>query len=88
MSTQMGPYGPLAAGASHAWIFTWSSSGWQGNTFIQPQPLNDKAALLYAGAELVVCTIDSSGNPYYSFDYTVTNKGPNSTKYYLNFSTG
>lgn len=69
----------IANGQTQSWITTWNNSGWQGDTFIQPQPLNTGAALVYAGEETV--SMNSSGQ--YSFSYSVKNDGPNSTFYNL-----
>lgn len=69
----------IANGQTQSWITTWNNSGWQGDTFIQPQPLNTGASLVYAGEETV--SMNSSGQ--YSFSYSVKNDGPNSTFYNL-----
>lgn len=69
----------IANGQSQGWVTTWNNSGWQGDTFIQPQPLNTGASLLYAGSESV--SLNNHGQ--YSFGYTVKNNGPNSTFYNL-----
>jgi hypothetical protein len=73
----------IASGQSQGWVTTWNNSGWQGDTFIQPQPLNTGASMVYAGSESV--SLNSNGT--YSFSYTVTNNGPNSTFYNLQYTS-
>jgi hypothetical protein len=69
----------IANGQSQGWITTWNNSGWQGDTIIQPQPLNTGASMVYEGTE----SISLNSNGQYSFTYTVKNNGPNSTFYNL-----
>jgi hypothetical protein len=63
------------------WTFTWGSSGWQGNTFNEPQPLNTDASMTYSEESV---SLNSDGT--YSFSYSITNNGPNSTQYNIQTS--
>lgn len=72
----------IGSGATQGWTFTWGNAGWQGNTENQPQPLNTGAALSYTDA-----TISLNPNGTYSFSWSVTNQGPNSTQYNLQTSS-
>ena len=66
----------IADGQSQGWIFTWNNGGWQGDTFNEPQPLNTGASLAYSAG-----SVSLNNNGTYSFDWSVTNNGPNSTFY-------
>jgi hypothetical protein len=68
----------IADGTTQSWAFTWGNSGWQGDSINQPQPLNTDAALSYTDP-----TVSLNPNGTYSFSYSVTNNGPNSTQYNL-----
>lgn len=68
----------IASGTTQGWEFTWGNSGWQGDTFNMPQPLNTGAALSYTDP-----TVTKNPNGTYGFGYSVTNHGPNSTQYNL-----
>jgi len=59
-------------------VFTWNDSGWQGDTLTQPQPLNTGASLSYTDP-----STSRNPNGTYSFSYSITNHGPNSTQYNL-----
>jgi hypothetical protein len=61
---------------TQGWIFTWNNAGWQGNTFVQPQPLNTGASMSYTTP-----AVSRNNNGTFSFTYSVTNHGPNSTFY-------
>jgi hypothetical protein len=71
----------IGSNQSHGWIWTWNNGGWQGNTFVQPQPLNTGASMSYADP-----SVSMNSNGTYSFAYSVTNHGPNSTFYNLQTS--
>ena len=71
----------IASGQTQGFTFTWGSSGWQGNTFFQGQPLNTGAALSFtAGA------VRRNNNGTFSFDFSIRNNGPNSTFYNIQTS--
>lgn len=71
----------IANGATQNWIFTWGSSGWQGNTIFQGDAQNTGAGLSFtAGA------IRRNNNGTFSFDFSVRNNGPNSTFYNIQAS--
>jgi hypothetical protein len=71
----------IGSGATQGWTWTWNNSGWQGNTIDQPQPLNTGASLSYTDP-----VVSMNNNGTYSFSYSVTNNGPNSTFYNLQTS--
>ena len=50
----------------------------QGDTLTQPQPLNTGASLSYTDP-----STSRNPNGTYSFSYSITNHGPNSTQYNL-----
>ena len=72
----------IGNGATQGWTFTWSNSGWQGNVMDQPQPLNTDAALSFTNA-----TISKNSNGTYSYSWSVTNHGPNSTQFNIQTSS-
>jgi hypothetical protein len=53
---------------------TWNNGGWQGNTIIEAQPLNTGAAL---STSLGSSTLNNNGT--YTFGFSLTNHGSNST---------
>jgi hypothetical protein len=63
---------------TQTWIFTWFFLGWSNDTFIQPQPLNTGASMSYTDPSV---SMNSGGE--YSFTFSVTNDGPNTTFYNL-----
>jgi hypothetical protein len=71
----------IGSNQTQNWIWTWNNAGWQGNTFAQPQPLNTGAAMSYTNP-----TVSRNNNGTFSFAYSVTNHGPNSTFYNLQTS--
>ncbi|MBV1704338.1 MAG: hypothetical protein KGQ28_05990 [Hyphomicrobiales bacterium] len=64
----------IAAHTSQGWVFTWGNGGWQGNVLNEPQPLNTGAAMSFTTP-----TVSQNSNGTYSFAWTATNNGPNST---------
>ncbi len=64
----------IGNGASQGWIFTWGGGGWQGNTLMEPQPLNTGADLAYTAG-----SVSLNNNGTFSFSWSLTNNGPNST---------
>ncbi len=71
----------IANGQSHAWVFTWNSAGWKGNTFFQAEPLNTGASLTFtAGA------VRRNNNGTFSFNFSIRNNGPNNTFYNIQTS--
>jgi len=72
----------IGAHATQNWIWTWNNSGWQGNTFNEPQPLNTGAALAYTAGS---ASLNSNGT--YSFSWSVKNNGPNTTFYNIQTSS-
>lgn len=72
----------IGNGATQGWTFTWSNSGWQGNVMNQPQPLNTGAAISYSNG---VSSLNTNGT--YSYSWSATNHGPNSTQYNLQTSS-
>jgi hypothetical protein len=71
----------IGNGQTQGWVFTWNNGGWQGDTFNQPQPLNTDASLTSSEE-----SVSMNNNGTYSFSYSVTNNGPNTTFY--NLQTG
>lgn len=72
----------IGNGVTQPWIITWNSSGWQGNSMIQPQPLNTGASMIYSDPSV---SLNSNGT--YAFSFTFTNNGPNSTQYNFQVSS-
>jgi hypothetical protein len=72
----------IGAHASQYWVITWNNGGWQGNTFVEAQPLNTGANLTGAPGPI---SLNSNGT--YSFGTTITNSGPNSTYFNLQVSS-
>lgn len=62
----------IAYGATQNWAWTWSHQGWQGNTFIQVQPL--QPLLQSMTCTIGAITADQDGS--YSVNFSVTNNGP------------
>ncbi len=77
--TYSGAY--LAPHASAGWTTHWNNSGWQGNTLIEPQPLNPSATLTWT---IPSVTLNTNGT--YSFGYSVTNVSAAATTYNLQIS--
>jgi hypothetical protein len=71
----------IASGQTHNWIWTWNNSGWQGNTFNQPEPQNTGASLRYSAG-----SVSRNNNGTFSFFHSITNDGPNSTFYNIQTS--
>jgi hypothetical protein len=71
----------ISNGQTQTWITTWNNGGWQGDTIVQPQPLNTGASMSYSDPSAA-----KNSNGTYSFSYSVTNHGPNSTFYNLQVS--
>ena len=71
----------IGANTSQFWIITWNNSGWQGNTLIEPQPLNTGANMTYSPGAV---SLNSNGT--YSFGVTISNSG-NSTFYNIQVSS-
>jgi hypothetical protein len=71
----------IGSGQTQTWVWTWNNAGWQGNTINQPQPLNTGASMSYTDP-----SVSLNGNGTYSFLYSVTDNGPNSTFYNLQTS--
>jgi len=72
----------IGAHATQNWTFTWNNSGWQGNTLVEPQPLNTGAALDYTAG-----SVSLNSNGAYSFSWTLKNNGPNNTFFNLQTSS-
>ncbi len=64
----------IGNGATQGWNFTWGGGGWQGNTLMEPQPLNTGASLAYTAG-----SVSLNNNGTFSFSWTLKNNGPNST---------
>jgi len=71
----------IGNGVTQGWTFTWGSSGWQGNTFNEPQPLNTGASMSYTNE-----SVSRNNNGTYAFSFSFTNHGPNSTFYNIQTS--
>jgi hypothetical protein len=71
----------IGNGVTQGWVFTWDSAGWQGNTFFEGQPFNTGAALSSA-----VGSAHLNSNGTFSFSFSITNHGPNSTFYNIQAS--
>jgi hypothetical protein len=71
----------IGAHQTQSWTTHWNNSGWQGNTIVQPQPLNTGASMTYTDP-----SVSMSSDGTYSFSYSATNNGPNSTYYNLELS--
>jgi len=72
----------IGANATQNWSFTWNNSGWQGNTLVEPQPLNTGASLEYTAGSV---SLNSKGS--YSFSWSLKNNGPNSTFFNIQTSS-
>lgn len=72
----------IANGQTQNWIVTWHSSGWQGNTVIEAQPLNTGAELAYTEGS---ASLNSNGT--FSFSVSIKDRGPNNTFYNLQVSS-
>jgi hypothetical protein len=72
----------IANGQTQGWVWTWNNGGWQGNTLIEPQPLNTGASLAYAEGSV---SLNSNGS--YSLSFSIANHGPNSTFYNIQTSS-
>jgi hypothetical protein len=72
----------IGPGQTQNWIFTWNNSGWQGNTFNEPQPLNPNASLVYSAGSVVM-----NPNGTYSFSWSVRNTSAFATVYNLQTSS-
>ena len=70
----------IGAHTTQTWNLWWNSSGWQGDTFNQPQPLNTGASLASS-----VSAVSLNSNGQYVYTLNITNNGPNST--YFNIQT-
>jgi hypothetical protein len=62
---------PIGAGQTQGWALTWISTGWHGDTIVQPQPLDIEAPMSYTDP---IVSLNRDGT--YSFAFSVTNKGP------------
>jgi hypothetical protein len=71
----------IGSGQTQCWVTTWNNAGWQGNTIVQPQPLNTGASMSYTDP-----SVSLNNNGTYSFSYCVTDNGPNNTFYNLQIS--
>ena len=71
----------IGNGVTQGWVFTWGSGGWQGNTNFDPQPFNTGAALSEAAG-----SVNLNSNGTFSFGFSITNHGPNSTFYNIQAS--
>jgi hypothetical protein len=72
----------IAAHTSQYWTITWNNGGWQGNTLVEPQPLNTGASLAYTAG-----SVHLNSNGTYSFGVNITNNGPNSTYFNVQVSS-
>ena len=63
----------IAAQETQYWVWTWDSQGWQGNTFIQPQPLQPYRAALSCAMGVVT----GNQNGSYSFSFSIANTAQN-----------
>jgi hypothetical protein len=68
----------IGTGQTQGWILTWNNPGWPGDTIVQPQPLDSEARMTYTNPAVTV-----NRNGTYSFEFSVTNEGPNPTFYNL-----
>jgi hypothetical protein len=71
----------IAGHSSGNWYVQWNSGGWQGNTFVQGQPLNTGAALV-----CVPGSINLNSNGTYTFWTKISNTSGNSTYFNLQVS--
>jgi hypothetical protein len=71
----------IGNGVTQGWVFTWGNGGWQGNTFFEPQPFNTGSAMSSAVGS---ATLNNNGT--FSFSFSITNHGPNSTFYNIQAS--
>jgi hypothetical protein len=71
----------IGSNQTQSWIVTWNSGGWQGNSFVQPQPLNTGASMSYTNP-----SVSLNNNGTFAFAFSVTNHGPNTTFYNLQIS--
>jgi len=72
----------IGNGVTQGWIFTWNDSGWHGNVLNEPEPLNTGASLAYNAG-----SVNRNSNGTYSYSWSVTNRGPNSTFYNIQTSS-
>jgi hypothetical protein len=72
----------IERGMTQSWIFTWNNTGWQGNTLIQPMPLNYPASMAFAQGNVYLNTDDT-----YSFSFSVTNNTPSPIYFNLEASS-
>jgi hypothetical protein len=72
----------IGNGVTQNWTFTWGGSGWQGNVLNEPQPLNTGAELSYSAGG-----VHLNSNGTFGYDWSVTNRGPNSTFFNIQTSS-
>ena len=72
----------IANGQTQGWVWTWNNGGWQGNTLLEPQPLNTGASLAYTAGSVAL-----NSNGTYSLAWTLRNNGPNSTFFNIQTSS-
>ncbi len=63
----------IAPQETQDWVWTWSNQGWQGNTVIEPQPLQPYRTTLSWTMGVVTANQDGS----YSFNFSISNSGQN-----------
>jgi hypothetical protein len=73
----------IGNGQTQGWVATWNSAEWQGDTFVQPEPLTPEALMSYTDPE-----VSLTFNGSFSFTFSVTNKGPVSGFYNLQLMSG
>lgn len=71
----------MSAHTNGNFFVTWNSSGWQGNTIVQAQPLNTGAAMVCTPG-----TINLNGNGTYTFWTNIADTSGNSTFFNLQVS--
>jgi hypothetical protein len=87
---------------THNWLWTWNNAGWQGNTFLQPQPLYTGPSLSISLERVVMnpnplypqALVDDGrlsapppASGTYTFAFTVTNYGPGDSTFNVQIST-
>jgi hypothetical protein len=63
----------IAAQETQNWVWTWDNQGWQGNTAIQPQPLQP----FHAALSCTMGVVTANQNGSYSFSFSIANTAQN-----------